>query len=352
MESAAGQLLLPRSFWPSTCRLLTGEAWHAIGATGAAVLVERCSSHGLLPLLFAAPQPPLAVGRALEAARGWERILRIRARWFREATTAVCDALAGEPLMLIKGADYARRLYPSPVLRPMQDIDLLVPAGRMDAVCDRLLAAGMARQPAFGAARDAAHHERVFFHGRILVEVHQSFIQRARHRVDYEGVWQRAVPFEVEGRQVLRLDNVDALLYHALSMSIDQFNARLVRYVDLWLLLARGPDIAATAAARARDWRTARALYGALSLGCRLCPEFATADVRSAMDLLLPAATRRFLERWVLPGAAEVGQSVPPRRGAQLWRKACLMDSTGHALAFALSHAAASWRHRAAVAKL
>jgi hypothetical protein len=234
----------------------------------------------------------------------------------------------------------------------MQDIDLLVPAGRIDAVCDRLLAAGLTRQPAFGAARDAAHHERVFFHGRILVEVHQAFIQRARHRIDYEGVWRRAVPFEVEGRQVLRLDDVDALLYHALSMGIDQFNARLVRYVDLWLLLAGGPDVAAAAAARARGLAHGARAVRRVEPGLSPVPRFATPDVRSAMDIALPAATRRFLERWVLPGAAEVGQSVPPHRGAQLWRKACLMDSTGHALAFALSHAAATWRHRAAAAKL
>jgi hypothetical protein len=338
--------VLPPSFWPSACRLLTGETWASLSAAGAALLVERCSSHGLLPLLFATADLPPALSSAREAARGWERILRIRAQWFREAATAVCDVLPDEPVVLLKGSDYAQRLYPDPVLRPMQDIDILVPAVRIDAVCDRLLAAGLTRQPAFGASRDPAHHERVFFHGRILVEVHQSFIQRPRHRVDYEGLWQRCVPLEVDGRRVLRLDDVDALVYHALSMAIDQFNARLVRYVDLWLLLARRSDIAMAAAERARDWRTARALYGALSLGCRIFPEFGTPDVRAAMQATLPAATRRFLEHWVLPEPAEMCQPLRPRRGVQLWRKACLMDSPGHALAFAFSHAVATLRHR------
>lgn len=339
--------LLPPSFWPSVCRLVTGEEWPSVSATGAALLVERCSAHSLLPLLFEASDLPPAVSSVREAARGWERILQVRARLFRQAATAVCDALDGEPVMLIKGADYAQRLYPSPVLRPMQDIDILVPAARVDAVCDRLLAAGLTRQPAFGASRDPAHHERVFFHGRMLVEVHQSFIQRPRHRVDYEGLWQRGMPLEVDGRRVRRLDDVDAVVYHALSMAIDQFNARLIRYVDLWLLLARRPGLAVAAAERARDWHTARALYGALSLGCRMFPEFATPDVRAAMEAALPPSTRRFVERWVLPGAAEMRQPVAPRRGVQLWRKACLMDSAGHALAFGLSHAMATLRHRA-----
>lgn len=338
--------LLPPSFWPSLCRLVTGEEWSSVSASGAALLVERCSSHGLLPLLFATGDLPPAMLGVREAAKGWERILEVRARWFREATKAVCDALVGEPVMLIKGADYAQRLYPDRFLRPMQDIDILVPAHRIDAVCERLLAAGMRRQPAFGASRDAAHHERVFFHGRILVEAHQSFIQRPRHRIDYEGLWQRSVPLEVEGRRVLRLDDVDALVYHTLSMGIDQFNARLVRYVDLWLLLGRAPGIALAAAERARDWHTARALYGALSLACRLFPEFARPDVRAAMEAALPASTRRFVEQWVLPAPAEMRETIAPRRGVQLWRKACLMDSPGHALAFALSHAVATLRPR------
>lgn len=337
---------LPSSFWPSVCGMTTGEEWPSLSAAGAKVLLDRCSTHSLLPLLFAASDLPPAVRSAREAARGWERILQMRSRSFRETLTTVCDALAGEPMMLIKGSDYARRLYPDPVLRPMKDIDLLVPSDRMDAVCERLLAAGLRRQPALGACRDRAHHERVFYDGRLFVEVHQSFIQRPRNRVDYEGLWQRAVPFEVEGRRVLRLDDVDALVYHTLSMGIDQFNVRLIRYVDLWLLLGRRPGMALAAAERAREWHTARALYGALSLACRLFPEFANADAQAAMQAALPAPTRRFIERWVLPGAAEMRKGGAPRRGVQLWRKACLMDSTGHALAFALSHAAASLRHR------
>jgi Uncharacterised nucleotidyltransferase len=334
--------ILPPSFWSSVYRLTTNEPWPPITAAGATRLVEQCSWHGLLPLLFSEPDLPPCLERARDEAKGWRRILELRARLFHDAIVSLCVALGDEPVVLIKGSDYAQRLYSSRFLRPMQDIDILVTADRVDAVCARLQDAGLVRQPAFGAARDPAHHERVFFHGKILVEVHQAFVQRPRHRVDYDAIWRHRVPIEVGGRWVSRLDDVDALAYHALSMSIDQFHTRFIRYVDLGLLLRQREGIALAAAERARDWQTARALYGALSLGCRLFPEFRSADVSAAMTCALPATSRRFLDRWVLPKPSEMRRTTLPRRSLQLWRKACLMDTPGRRIAFALSHVRAT----------
>jgi hypothetical protein len=338
--------LLPSSFWSSIYRTTTNETWPPTTAAAARRLIEQCSWHGLLPLLFAQPDFPPLVEGARQEAKGWQRILEVRARLFHDAIVAVCAALGDEPAMLIKGADYGHRLYLSRFLRPMQDIDILVTADRIDAVCERLRDAGLVRQRAFGAARDPEYHERVFFLGRVLVEVHQSFMQRMRHRIDYDAIWRRRVPTEIGGRRVFRLDDVDALTYHALSMSKDQFHVRLIRYVDLWLLLRQRDGIALAAAGRARDWQTARALYGALSLGCRLFPEFRTDDVSAAMTHALPAATRRFVDRWVLPRPSELGRNEHPPRVLQLWRKACLMDAPRRGLAFALSHAMATFRGR------
>lgn len=340
--------LLPPAFWPSAHRLTTGGAWPPAGVDGARLLVERCSWHGLLPLLFAESDLPPPVERARDEARGWQRILEVRARLFEEAMVALCVALGDEPAALLKGADYSQRLYPSRALRPMQDIDILVPADRIDAVCQRLRQAGLVPQRSIGAAGDPAHHERVFFLGKVIVEVHQAFIQPARHPVDYRGVLRRRVPMEVGGRPISRLDDVDALAYHALSMSIDQFHVRFIRYVDLWLLLRQREGVALAAAERARDWQAARALYGALSLACRLFPGFRTDDVGAAMARALPPATRRFVDRWVLPRPSELRRTRNPHRALQLWRKACLMDTSRRRLTFALSHAAATFRARRA----
>jgi hypothetical protein len=337
---------LPPSFWPSVYRTTTAQPWPPVTPRSAGQFIERCSWHGLLPLLFRARGLPAPVEDAREAARGWLRILELRARLFEQAIGSVCAALGDEPAVLLKGSDYGLRLYGDRALRPMQDIDILVPADRIDAVCTCLREAGLVPRTAHGVQRDPAFHERALFHGKILVEVHQSFIQRPRHRIDYEAVWRRRVPLEPAQRQMSRLEDTDALAYHALSMSIDQFHCRYIRLVDLWLLLRQRSGVALAAAERAREWQSARAMYAALSVACRLFPEFRSDDVSAALARVVPPATRRFIDLWVLPTNLVLGRTQLPRRSLQLWRKACLMDSNRRRLAFAMSHGLATWRWR------
>ena len=339
--------LLPALFWPSVQALLTDRSSAPRGATDAPSLIEQCSWHGLLPLMFAATNLPPDLARVRDMATGWRRIYEVRARLFQEAIVSLCEAL-GEQVVFIKGADYGHRLYPDRFLRPMQDIDILVPADRIDATCKRLCKAGLIPQPAVGAARDPLHHERVMFHGKIIVEVHQAFIQNARHGIDYDAIWQRRVPMELGGHRVYRLDDVDALAYQALTMAIDQFHLRLIRYVDLWQLLHQRPRIAQAAAVRAREWQAARALYGALRLACRLFPSFRSDDTQAAMTIAVAGVTRRFIDAWVLPGPRELRSITLPSRGLQLWRKACLIDTPARRVKFAFDHALASLRGRSA----
>jgi hypothetical protein len=338
--------LLPPSFWAAAHRVTTGGAWPPASPGEARRLVEACARHGLLPLLLEDTGLPPSLAQALEDARGWRRILEMRARTFHDATVEVCDLLAGEPPVLLKGADFAHRLYPSPFLRPMQDVDLLVPADRIDATCEHLVAAGLVPVATEGAVRDPGYHERALAWRKLLVEVHQSFIQRPRHRIDYAGIWIRRVPMEVGGRRAFRLDDVDALLYQALTIAKDEFQVRLVRYVDLWLLLGRREGIATAAAERAREWEVARAYYGALCMACRLFPGFRTDDVRTAMDRTLPATTRRFVERLVVPRPTAHRPGGSSARVVRLWRKALLMDSALRRVSFALWYAAATLRAR------
>lgn len=341
--------LLPRSFWPSVHRVLAGGQWPPDSPEAARRLIEGCGRHGILPLLLAEDDLPPTLKRALDAAAGWRRILEMRAARFHEATEAVCGLFADDPVLLIKGADYAHRIYPNLVLRPMQDVDFLVPADRLDQACDRLARAGLRRVLFTPVQADPAYHERIFAMGKLVVEVHDAFIQRPRHRIDYEEVWRRRVPLAVGAQPCFRLDDVDAVAYHALSMAIDEFRVRLIRYVDLWLLLRQREGLALAAAERAREWQSARSLYGALSLACRVFPDFRSEDVREAMARVVPAPTARLLDRLVLPPPSALGRRSPTPPVVRYWRKAALMDGTGRRLAFALFHARAvargwSWR--------
>jgi putative nucleotidyltransferase-like protein len=348
--------MTPPSFWPSVYRLLANEPWPPASAAVASRFVEKCLWHGILPLLREETGLPSAVARARDAARDRERILAAHASVVHTVLLSVCRLLVDEPLVLIKGADYAHRLYPKPGLRPMGDIDVLVPPARFDPVCRRVQDAGFVAAPATGAAQDPGHHERafVFVNPRFTMDIHQAFIQPVRHRIDYDGIWRRRVSLQIGSYRMSRLDDVDAVVYHTLSMAIDQLHVRLIRFVDLWLLLRQADGIALAAAERAREWQTARALYGALSQACRLFPEFRTPDVERAMTRALSGPARRLVDRWVLPAPMESTQTTLPRRSLQLWRKVCLIDTPARRVAFAAHHAGVvilqawrGWRQRA-----
>ena len=341
---------LPPSLWPLLHRLANGRDWPPRDDAEAARFVGAATHEGLLPLLFDEEAPPAPVVAALARQRVWKRVFEGRARTLREALVGLPALLGAEPFVVLKGGDYAERLYPRPDLRTMQDIDILVPRERRAAVDARLREAGMTQL----FPGSPTHHvpwfsESVFDLGQVTLEVHDSFLPRVRHAVDYRALWERRRPLTVDGLATSRLDDVDALVYHGLSLAKDEFFARLIRYVDLWLMLQAVPGALAPAVARAREWQTVHAFYGCLQQAQGFLPELQ--DVLApALAELLPAARRPFFDGRVLPSVAERSVVVPRRRGVQLWRKFWLIDSlrrrAGFGIQFGYALAIGAWRGR------
>ena len=278
---------------------------------------------------------------SLDGHRALERLYLRRSQLLEEAFGVLAGLLAGEPVVLLKGVDYRRRL-PTPEHRPMQDIDLLVRFERIDSVVERLVRGGLERCFPGEAARLASYHERVLRLGEVTVEVHHSFVQRVRHRIDYTALFTRAVPIEQGPEGMARLADANTLATHALSLAIDEFSVPLIRYLDLWLLLdSAGADALEAAAERARSWRTARPLYGALRQLFRVFPEAGRPD-RLALAGLLRATTRSFLDRWVLPDLEQHGKGKNMSRAVELWRKSWLLDNAWRRVRFGAYHLWAS----------
>lgn len=331
---------LPPTLWPFLHGLAAQRPWPPESEATADLLVAQAEREGLLALLFAEPDPPPTLRAALERWSAWPRLQARRAEILLDALRTLSRLLDGEDVLLLKGADYAHRLYPRPELRPMRDLDVLVRRERAEPVTRRLEAAGLTRVfPGGVASHLASYYERVFLFGEVALEVHLGFVQRARHRIDYDAVWRRRVPLALGPPCVWRLSDADALAQHALAMAKDEFSVPLIRYVDLWLLLRAAPGAVAEATDRAREWKSVHAFYGALRQACRLFPEFAAADpVRRALGGLLGPATRRFLDRFVLPGPAHYGRGKNMTRPVELWRKFWLMDDPARRAAFGLYH--------------
>ncbi len=336
---------LPPSLWPTLQRIATGEGWPPQGEISAALLVERASGEGLLPLLFAERELPAPVAAVLEKRSALARAEERRSQLFREAAQRLRSHLSGVDFVFLKGADYSSRLYLRPEMRPMRDLDILVPAASIDAVSALLTSAGVAREfPAGPVAYLPSHYERVFRLGSIGLDVHQAFLPPWRLRVDYGALWERRVAVS-EPCPAFRLSDLDALVHHAVAMAKDEFSVPLVRWIDLWLLLRRNPELVPGAIDRARLWRAERPLYGAFVGLKRLFPEAGALLAAPDLERLLDSRTRRFLDRRVLPDPGRREQ-VPRTRGQQLWRKFWLIGSSGRRVAFALHHLAAVARGR------
>ena len=331
--STRATLRLPNSLWPSLHGLATGGPWPPESDVSADAFVETCAWHGLLPLLFTAEDLPEAVARATTRHRAQQRLFEQRGVLFRRAVDSAGALLEGERFAFLKGVDYAERLYGDLALRPMQDVDVLVPASRYEAVCRRLEQAGL--QPLFPgtpSTHAGTYHERAFALDVFLLEVHQAFVQGPRHTVDYDALWERTDGPAGPGRR--RLSDVDVLAHHALALGADQFQARMIRFVDLWLLVHLRPGIAEAAAQRAREWRAGRAFYGALRQACRLFEGLETEEVRRAMARALGVFEQRLLDRFVLPDPREAMRRRLPARPLQLFRKLALLDGAGRCAAF------------------
>lgn len=335
------------SLWEVIHELTNGTPWPPADDESASRFLHRVNQESLLPLYFDDPPAAENVRQMSVRFKALDRVHSARSRMILAAMDRLGDLLRDEPLIVLKGCDYAFRLYPRPELRPMADVDVLVPEGEMRRIADRLQQKGLQRlYPAGVASRVDSHHEAVFMIDNVTVEIHHRFIQRSRHRIAYEGVWKRAEPFEASRLRALRLSAADAIAYQAIGICLKYFAAPLIRYVDLWRLVEDSGDQALIEAAElAGQWQARHAFYAALRYGARLFPELATPRFESAMGLALSPRSRAFMDRFVVPHRV-AGPKTIPSRSIQLWRKFWTMDSMYQRSAFAVEHAAATARGR------
>ncbi len=126
--------------------------------------------------------------------------------------TSIARALhdAGIPLIPLKGACLDLWVYPRPGLRPMSDLDVLIPGAdtaRAAAVmldmgyrCDKPLVEDV-------TVLQEVHHLPAFTHPtrHTHVEVHGTLASAQRSFVQSETIWKHAQPAEINGVPVLRL---------------------------------------------------------------------------------------------------------------------------------------------------
>lgn len=145
--------------------------------------------------------------------------------------------------VLLKGADFARRLYPDPALRPMSDLDLWVAPDEVNAAEGALQTLGYrswAPDMSPGLSR-AIRHARLFVGGarnEIAVDLHWSLVMHDASRTAPYLDWFRSRVVDA------RLDATASLLYLAAHMKLQHHDEPPTL---LWLsdfhLLSMRPEV-------------------------------------------------------------------------------------------------------------
>lgn len=151
---------------------------------------------------------------------------------------------AGIRPIALKGVDVLHRFYRSFDERTLDDVDLLVPRNQRDAAIATLEGAGFTGP----GEPERTHWFRSSFElpltspGPVGVafEIHWNLGQALRYRIDPAELLARAVPLDVGGRSILRLDEHDAVA-HLLLHHIQHYFDRRLKWVIEIGLLSRSP---------------------------------------------------------------------------------------------------------------
>lgn len=256
----------------------TAPATDGLGPGDWASLEEAACQHRVAPLLWhrlrergAAERAPAAVQRRL-AELHVLGVLRAEARRRQLAEALAALRSSAIPVVPLKGAFLAEHAYAEAALRPMGDLDLLVPDGALDAAVDALVAVGYLPpdEESRAAYRSHRHPPPLTHPGGLAIELHTTLEPCiAPLRLPLPELWARARPVSAAGEPALALAPEDLLLYLATHMARSHLlGASLISVCDIDVWMDR---FAATAdwdavVRRASEGEVRRFVYAALGL--------------------------------------------------------------------------------------
>ena len=154
---------------------------------------------------------------------------------------------AGIPVIVLKGAVLASELYRDICLRPMLDIDLLVPAEALAAAGRIFEEDGyrpLQRYTVEAVLESRRHLPRHIKRGAPSYEIHWNLLPPGRAwAVEIDGFWRRARPVRLAGAETQSLDPTDHLLYLCAHAAYGhQFAKGLRAACDIAETIRRDPE--------------------------------------------------------------------------------------------------------------
>ena len=217
-------------------------------------------------------------------------------------TSDVLEALAAEgiPALPFKGVALAMLAHADPVVRPSNDIDVLVQREHMARAVACLGALGYREGETFSARIMTACYatygqEILFADGRLPVEPHWTFAPSPfAVELDLEGMWRRAIAIDLAGRRTRTLSVEDTLLVACLHGAKEKW-WRLLWVADIAALVHRHPTLDwAAVTQRASQAGMVRILRLGLGLAIALFSTRLPGDLTRAIER--DSATQRLVE--------------------------------------------------------
>ncbi len=144
---------------------------------------------------------------------------------------------AGIRVLLLKGAYLAEQVYGDIGLRPMGDLDLLVPADELQRGLSILKEMGFTAEREYSdeADGDLHFHAPAMTKDEIVIELHWDLVVPSSPvQIDIQGLWQRAKPITLENGQAWTLGLEDLLLYLSVHAAYGhEYNNQLRSLVDI-----------------------------------------------------------------------------------------------------------------------
>jgi hypothetical protein len=199
--------------------------------------IEMATRHSVLPIVTRNLGQPASP--ELVAASGFTMLLRLRldeiVRTFREH---------GIPFVVLKGAEFADRLYPDPALRGFTDIDLMVPRSALEQAGEALRSLHFHRHLPKGLRHaEQPYGEQVWISegaGRVSVEIHWNLVNSPTIQRGVSVVFED-LPRDKDGRLTSAALLLIAAVHAAASHQFDRLGL-LVDIRQAAMLPVPGPE--------------------------------------------------------------------------------------------------------------
>jgi hypothetical protein len=237
--------------------LLAQAYHHGVAAQLFQTLLVEAESYPIPPSVARCALLGLTHERA-GAARRQQELVAVLARLRQAGITPI----------LLKGAHLGTSVYPEPLLRPMEDFDILVCPAELGAAEQALCEAGYTTRRTEPIAEVCARKHHVpplVQEGKRPVELHWTLAPQGYGiRVDLDGLWSRAQAVTIADEPARVLAPEDALLHVCLHGTLlHLFEHGLRPLLDVVALINRhGATMDWSAvASRAHAWGVERAVY-------------------------------------------------------------------------------------------